>query len=330
VTGLRLLLVPALVVAIAACSSSSAGPADQARIAVTPPTTTTTERPKSGSCTEEETTPHSYAPAPAGSALAVSKTLERLRSDTTAHLRAGVDESTPNFGVRTEDGDLEGLEVDLVRAIARAIWPDVTEIDDKIQWVAVTPDEKVAFAANGKVDLTASNVTISCGRSKDVAFSTPYFTTPQRIMVRIDSGIDSLADLGGKKVCVPQGVSTGKLLADHVPNAEVVEVDSRPDCLVALQEGVVDAYASHEAILFGMQQQDPEVMTIVAEDLPDPSDYGIAMNLQDAGFVRFVNQVLDDMRADGRLLELYDVWLTRRDYPRSDLRVPMAQYRSES
>jgi polar amino acid transport system substrate-binding protein len=328
-SGLQLLLAPALVVAIVACSSTSGGPADQARIAVEPPTTTTTEPPDSAQCNEGEPTPDSYAPAGAGSELAVSPTLQRLRSDRTARLKVGVDESTPNFGVRTENGDLEGLEVDLVRAIARAIWPDEPDIDGRMQWIAVTTDEKVSFADDGTVDLTASNVTISCPRWKQVAFSTPYFTTPQRIMVRIDSGIDTLADLGGKKVCVPRGASTKKLLEKLASAPEVIEVDSRPDCLVALQEGVVDAYASHDTILFGMQQQDPDVMTIIADDLPDPSDYGIAMNLLDPGFVRFVNQVLEDMRADGRLAELYRIWLTDRGYSRGDLRVPVARYRPE-
>ena len=105
-------------------------------------------------------------------------------------LLVGVDENTPAFGVRNDDGQLEGLEIDLVREIARPIWPeDAADIDQHIKFVSVVTEQKVPYVRWRQVDLTASVVTINCDRWKDVAFSTSYFTTPQRVLVRV-SDID--------------------------------------------------------------------------------------------------------------------------------------------
>jgi polar amino acid transport system substrate-binding protein len=284
-------------------------------------------------CTDEEKGvredwTESYAPDPAlplGSPPASSPVLDRVRSN--GMIVVGVDENTGGFAVRNDDAELEGLEIELVRAIARRIWPDATRIDDHIRYVAVVTDQKVPFVRDGLVDLTASVITINCDRWKEVAFSTSYFTTPQRVMVRSDSDIASIDDIAGRRVCATSRSSTVQLILDKggIP----VEREARTDCLVALQEGDVDAIASHDTILHGLRKQDPRTTVILPDAFEDPSNYGIAMPSDDVAFVRFVNGVLQDMRDRDELAGLYRRWLEEIDY-RPVPKVPDPAYRSES
>ncbi len=85
-------------------------------------------------------------------------------------------------------------------------------------------------------------------------------------------------------------------------------VDARTDCLVALQEGKVDAITSDETILRGLQDQDPYTK-IVGEPLED-EPYGMLVGLQGQppDLANLVNGVLDQMHNDGTLGNLINFW----------------------
>jgi polar amino acid transport system substrate-binding protein len=217
-------------------------------------------------------------------------------------IRVGVDENTLGFGFRNPaSGELEGLEIDLARRISGAIFGD----PNAVQWVTVVTEEKVPFVKSGKVDMTISVVSMTCDRKQDVAFSSEYFHAVQRVMVRADSPIRDLAGLAGKKVCVTAGSTTiNKLPPDAVP----YPVAARTDCLVALQDGSVDAIATHDTILDGLSKQDRRTTRILPDQFSD-QHYGIPIAKNRPDLVRFVNGVLEQMRADGSLADLYRRWL---------------------
>jgi polar amino acid transport system substrate-binding protein len=79
------------------------------------------------------------------------------------------------------------------------------------------------------------------------------------------------------------------------------------DCLVWLQEGRVDAISTDDSILLGFKTQDRNTK-IVGASLADVP-YGMAISQAHPDFVRFVNGVLAQLRADGSWRALYDKWL---------------------
>jgi polar amino acid transport system substrate-binding protein len=238
-------------------------------------------------------------------------------------LVVGVDQNTALFGFRDpRSRAISGLDVDLLRAVARAIFdePKGASIDHKIDFRAVTTSQRLPAVQNGDVDIVASLITATCERQEQAGLSTVYFRAAQEILVR-DQSIRSIDDLAGRRVCATAGSTSFTQFKTAQPEAVMVEVPVRTDCLVALQDARVDAITADSTILEGFRSQDPTTKLLDRQLSEEP--YVIAVSNSHLEFVRFVNAVLQRMREDGELAELYTKWLGNHAPP-----VPTPAYRS--
>jgi polar amino acid transport system substrate-binding protein len=307
----RLVLAATLVaVVLAGCSTSSEN-ADQAvRRAFKQPaasTTTTTTTP-GGSCVPEESHPP-LRPMPAAGNMPAGTELARIQAR--GRLIVGVDQNTLLFGYRDPiSGTIDGLDVALAREMARAIFGN----PDAIELQAVTTGQRTDVIKSGQVDLVASQVTVNCARRAAVDLSTVYYDDHQKVLVRSGDPIKSAADLAGRRVCATSGSTSLDALKRLLPKAIPYVVAARSDCLVALEEGRVDAITSDATILLGFEIQDPENTQLLPDVLED-EPYGLATSKQHPEVGRFVNGVLEEMRANGRLEALYQRYLSPPNVP---------------
>ena len=220
------------------------------------------------------------------------------------YLIAGVNAGLLDFGyLNPSTGKIEGFEIDLVREIAKAIFGN----PNAVRLVALTVTQREPFVENGNVDIVVDAVTMTCARSQKVDFSSEYYDAKQRVLVPSNSPANGIADLSGKKVCASAG-STPIYVMQHLPVAtDAVPAPQAIDCLVALQQGRVDAISTDSSILLGFQAQDPNTK-IVGSPLADVP-YGAEINKAHPEFVRFVNGVLAELRANGAWSRLYSHWL---------------------
>ena len=233
---------------------------------------------------------------PAGSTMA--SIAERGR------LRVGVDQNTYKFGYRNPDtGAVEGFDVDIAREIARAIFGDPDRVDLRV----VDADQRESALTTGRVDLIVRTYSITCERKNIVDFSTVYYYASQRILAAKGSGIHSAADLGGKRVCAVYGTTSLPKLLALKPAPEVIGAYNWTDCMLMLQQGQIDAISTDDSVLSGLAKQDPNVEIVGPSMGTEPYGIGIAKGHED--LVRFVNGVLDRLRADGTWERLYDRWL---------------------
>jgi polar amino acid transport system substrate-binding protein len=224
-------------------------------------------------------------------------------------LVVGVDQGTYRWGFRdTTTGELSGLEVDLLKRIARELLGD----ENAIEFKTLTTANRITAVQNGDVDMVASLLTATCARWQQVDFSTVYFVAHQDVLVDEHSDIHTLDDLKGRTVCATRGSTSIANIAAKVPKATLYPVAARSDCMVALQDGTVDAITSDDTILRSFQRQElvPRTRQLGLDPSATESEpYAIAVNRDRPDLVRFVNRVLEDMRTDGSLLALYRVWL---------------------
>ena len=220
------------------------------------------------------------------------------------YLIAGVDQSTYHFGyLNPRNGKIEGFDIDMVRAVAAAIFGN----PGKVQFKAISDAQRIPDVRSGAVDIVAHTMTINCERLQQVDFSTVYFDAGQRVLVEANSPARSLADLGGKRVCATKGsTSIANIMA--APSHPVpVPVPFWTDCLVLLQQGDVAAISTDDSILDGLAAQDPWTKIVGPRFTSEP--YGLAISKQHPDFVQFVNAVLQRLRANGQWAASYAHWV---------------------
>jgi polar amino acid transport system substrate-binding protein len=223
------------------------------------------------------------------------------------YLIAGVSQSTYNFGYFNPlNGQTEGFDIDMIHAVAKAIFGN----PNKVEFKGITDDQRIPDIRNGSVDIVAHTMTISCDRLKSVDFSSVYFEANTRVLVLKDSTATGLASLGGQKVCATAGSNSATIISRYpvTPRLVLVPVPQWTDCLVLLQQGQVAAVSTDDAILAGLKAQDP--FTKIVGPLLAPQPYGLAISKQHPEFVRFVNAVLAQERADGGWAASYVRWVS--------------------
>jgi polar amino acid transport system substrate-binding protein len=234
-------------------------------------------------------------------------------------LIVGVDQTTFLFGFRNPTtGNLEGFDIDIANQIAAAIFGSA---DGHIQFKAIPSSLREQVLMDHQVDIVVRTYSITCKRLQDINFSTVYYQAGQRILVDKASKVTKLADLANKKVCATKtSTSLTKISTD--PSKPVpVSVDNWSDCLVMLQQGQVAAVSTDDVILAGMAAQDPTLK--IVGDRFTQENYGIGIPKDNDDMVRFVNAVLDDVRA-GPWKTSYNRWLAPR---LGDASPPSPQYK---
>jgi polar amino acid transport system substrate-binding protein len=235
---------------------------------------------------------------PAPGAMPAGSFMAQIKAK--GELVAGVDQNTKLLSYYNPARNrIEGFEIDLLQQIARAI-------PAKLALKAVTTGERIPFVEGGTVDIVADAMTTTCDRANQVDFSSTYFDAGQRVLVPINSPVHSIQDLNGKRVCATQTSTSVATIRHFAPRAIPVLVPQRTDCLVELQQGLVDAISTDDAILLGFEAQDPDTKLVGPRIAPEP--YGLAIKKTHPEFVKFVNGVLARMERDGTWKRLYDRW----------------------
>ncbi|MFD6219401.1 glutamate ABC transporter substrate-binding protein [Nocardia asteroides] len=219
-------------------------------------------------------------------------------------LVVGLDAGSNLFSFRDPlTGRIVGFDADIAREIAR----DLLGNPDLIEYRSLASEERERALQDHTVDLIAKTMTITCERRQRVAFSTVYLRADQRVLAVKNSGINGLADLAGKRVCVARGTTSLDHIRRDQPAATILTVPTWADCLVVLQQRQVDAVSTDDAILAGLAAQDP--YTEVVGDSISAEPYGIGIPKGDDDLVRFVNATLERIRNDGTWLRIHRRWL---------------------
>jgi polar amino acid transport system substrate-binding protein len=304
----RIVLALFAFVLAAGCGSSSTPPPP---VAITPVTaspsgattvTSAVQLEGSADCGDREASLRP-GPRPAPGAMPAGSTMAEIAKR--GRLIVGVDQNTNLFGMRNPStGLIEGFDIDVASEIARAIFGDPNLVVPRV----VEARERESALKSGEVDLVVRTYSITCERKKEVAFSTTYFLAHQKILAVEGSGIHSVAELSGRRVCAVAGTTSLTRLLEIDPKPDVTAVTSWTDCLVMLQQGQVDAISTDDAVLAGLKDQDQKNLEIVGDSMGD-EPYGVGVNKDHSDLVRFVNGVLDQMRVDGTWERLYDARL---------------------
>jgi polar amino acid transport system substrate-binding protein/glutamate/aspartate transport system substrate-binding protein len=244
-------------------------------------------------------------------AIAVD-TLEKI-SDSGTFIVGARDGAIP-FGFHNDQNEHVGFSLDLAKEFHKALEEKIGKTLE-LKTIVVNPKTRIPLVANGNVHIVTGSATHTIPREDTVDFSLTFFLTGSQLLVKKDKGYASVKDLSGKKIGAAQGSTNEKTIRElnksgyFNPEAKLVIYQEHTQGMLALNNGIIEAYCGDGSHLAGMKSKvkDSDNYIIIGEMLSyDP--YAFILPENDSNFRDFINEQLIRMFVDGRYMTYYDKW----------------------
>lgn len=182
-------------------------------------------------------------------------------------LNCGTDNSAPGFGyLNTKTGEMEGLDVDMCRAVAAAVLGDAK----KVKFVTVTDKSRFNAVQTNQVDVVFAHTTVKPARESAITvdFLPIYFYDGTGVMVK-GSKIKSVKQLNGATLCTTQGSATEQTLAGYAKS------QGWTNTKVLTYENLEKLFAAMESGRCAGMSTDRSALSSWKANAPKPADYTI-------------------------------------------------------
>lgn len=161
-------------------------------------------------------------------------------------VQCGTNTGLGGFAAPDSQGVWKGLDVDVCRAVAAAVFGDAT----KVKYTGLTAQQRFTALQSGEVDLLSRNTTQTLTRDASlglIGVGVNYYDG-QGFMVRKSLGVKSAKELNGATVCVQPGTTTELNLADYFRANKLtfkpVVIEKLDEVVAAYDSGRCDVYTT--------------------------------------------------------------------------------------
>jgi general L-amino acid transport system substrate-binding protein len=170
-------------------------------------------------------------------------------------IQCGVSTGVAGFSNPDDAGNWSGIDVDVCRAIAAAMFGD----PEKVRFTPLTATERFTALQSGEVDVLSRNTTWTLARDTALGldFTGVTYYDGQGFMVPASLGVQSALELDGASVCVQPGTTTELNLADYFRannmNYEGVVLQRPDEIRAAYEQGRCDVYTTDASGLYAQR-----------------------------------------------------------------------------
>ena len=181
-------------------------------------------------------------------------------------VQCGVSDGLPGFSYTDAKGEYKGIDVDVCRAVAAALFGDA----NKVKFTALTAKERFTALQSGEVDILSRNTTWTSSRDAalGISFTGVTYYDGQGFLVSRKLGVNSATELDGATVCIQAGTTTELNLSDYFKSNGLkyvpVTFDTADESIKSLEAGRCDVLTTDKSGLASLRLK-----------LASPSDYVI-------------------------------------------------------
>lgn len=204
------------------------------------------------------------------------------------------------IGFRDNQNQPVGYDVDFAKRLAETLGVE-------LEIVEVTGANRIPMLESGQIDLVIANTTATMERAKSIDFTIPYLRTGIKLLVPDGSEIDSIEDLGGKRVVVGRGTTGEQMVQRKAPDAELVYVDVfAPEGLLLLRQGRADAAIEDSSLVDYAATQYEELDSVGELLTSDPIAIGVRKG--EPNMLRWLDMYVSQYISSGAYQENYKKW----------------------
>jgi glutamate/aspartate transport system substrate-binding protein len=238
--------------------------------------------------------------------------------------------SVPFSYIDTRSGKPVGYALDLCLRLAEAVRKQTGRKDMKVEFLMVTPANRMAVIEQGKADMECGSTTNNAQRRQTVAFTVPHFITGARMLVKADSTINAMEDLKGKKLVSTKGTSPMALVTQanrqRLMGITIVEAPDHARALEMVEKGEADAFVMDDVLLNGLAaaRPDPRALKVVGKFL-STEPLAIMLPKADTAFKKLVDEEMKRIITSREIHPIYEKWFLQPIPPSStNLNLPIS------
>jgi general L-amino acid transport system substrate-binding protein len=170
-------------------------------------------------------------------------------------VQCGVSDGLPGFSYTDERGQYRGLDVDICRAVAAALFGDAS----KVRFSPLTAVERFTALQSGEVDMLSRNTTWTSSRDSGMGlhFTGVTYYDGQGFLINKRLGVSSARELDGAAVCIQSGTTTELNLSDYFRANGMkytpITYDRSDETVTALEAGRCDVLTSDQSQLYAQR-----------------------------------------------------------------------------
>ncbi|WP_202759165.1 amino acid ABC transporter substrate-binding protein [Delftia acidovorans] len=238
--------------------------------------------------------------------------------------------SVPFSYIDTRSGKPVGYALDLCLRLAEAVRKQTGRKDMKVEFLMVTPANRMAVIEQGKADMECGSTTNNAQRRQTVAFTVPHFITGARMLVKAESTINAMEDLKGKKLVSTKGTSPMALVTQanrqRLMGITIVEAPDHARALEMVEKGEADAFVMDDVLLNGLAaaRPDPRALKVVGKFL-STEPLAIMLPKADTAFKKLVDEEMKRIITSREIHPIYEKWFMQPIPPSStNLNLPIS------
>ncbi|MCL1912726.1 MAG: amino acid ABC transporter substrate-binding protein [Eubacteriaceae bacterium] len=216
----------------------------------------------------------------------------------------GLDDSFPPMGFRDDNNEVVGFDIDVAKAVAEKLGVEL--VIQPIEW-----SSNLLELNSKNIDCIWNGMSVTPTRQENMEMSVAYLDNNMALVVNVDSGIASLADMEGKKLAVQAGSSA----VDAIDNAEefkeslaeIVELSDNLQCLLNLESNAVDAVLMDDVVARYMITSQSRPFEVL-DDVLESEEYAIGFRKGEVALRDAVNNALSELKAEGAITEIATKW----------------------
>ena len=229
--------------------------------------------------------------------------------------------SVPFSYVDSQSGKPVGYAVDLCLRLAEVVRKKTGKKDMEVEFVAVTPANRITMIEQGKADMECGSTTNNAERRQKVAFTIPHFITGARLLVKSDSLIDGidhprLRRLVSTAQTTPLDAAR-RMANDRGLSTTFIEVTEHDQAVAMVEKGEADAFAMDDALLYGLKanRPNPAALKVVGRFMT-MEPLSIMLPRGDPDFKKLVDDEMRRLIHSQDMRALYDRWFRQPIAPR--------------
>ena len=198
---------------------------------------------------------------------AIAGTLDDVKGK--GHIQCGVSQGLPGFSNFDDQGNWSGVDVDVCRAMAAAVFGDAKAV----KYTPLSAKERFTALQSGEVDVLSRNTTWTATRDTALGlnFAGVNYYDGQGFMVRNDLGVNNASELSGAAVCTNTGTTTELNVSDYFRangmDYKVVAFEKADEVVAAYDSGRCDVYTTDQSGLYAqrIKLKDPSAHKVLPE-----------------------------------------------------------------